>query len=90
MSIKALYSLGSDCWACSGISRPHGAYFADDEVLRCCRQEVEVEGDPCAPALDEAGSGCKAHCCCCCCWLQKGLLVTIGHVGVDLCLPWLG
>lgn len=61
----------------------------------CCWQEEvveEEEGDPGAPALDEAGSGCKAHCCCCCCccWLQEGLLVTTGRVGVDLCLPWLG
>lgn len=74
----------SDCWACPGISRHHGAHFAVAEIRRCCSQ---VE-DPGAPALDEAGSGCKAHCCRC--WLQKGLLVTIGHVGVDLCPPWLG
>ena len=81
-----LCSPGSDCWACSGISRPRGAQFAVAEILRCCWQEEEGGGDPGAPALDEAGSGCKAHCCC---WLQEGLLV-IGRVGVDLCPPGSG
>lgn len=55
------YSLQSDCWAYSGISRLRGAHFANAEVLRCCWQEEEE--DPCDPALDEAGSGCKAHRC---------------------------
>lgn len=44
--------------------------------------EEEAEGDPGAPALDEAVSGCKAHCCC---WKQEGLLVLSGCVGADLC-----
>lgn len=56
----------------------------------CCQQEREG-GDPGAPALDEAGSGCKARCCCdCCCWLQEGLLVMTGHVDSDLSLLYLG
>lgn len=64
--------------------------FAVAEVLRCCWLEAVEEEDPGGPALDEAGSGCKAHCCCCCCCQsQKCLLVTTGHVGDDLCLPWL-
>lgn len=79
----------SDCWACSGISRSHGAHFAVAEVLTCCWQEKEEEGDPGVPAPGGAGRGCKAHCCCsCCCWLQVDLLVTTGHVDVELFLPW--
>lgn len=86
-----LYLQWSDCWACPGISRSHGAHFAVAEVLTCCWQEKEEEGGPGVPALGGAGRGCKAHCCCsCCCWLQVDLLVTTGHVDVELFLPWMG
>lgn len=60
---------------------PHGSHFAVAEVLMCSCQGVEDED----PALDEAGSGCKAHYCCC--WLPEDLPVTIARV--DLCLPYL-
>lgn len=52
----------------------------------CCWQQEREGGDPGAPALDEAGSGCKARCC----WLQEGLLVMTGHVDSDLSLLYSG
>lgn len=65
------------------------AHFAAAEVLRCCWEEAVEEEDPVTPALGGAGIDYKARCCYCCCWLQRGLLVSHGHLFVGL-LPSFG